>query len=250
MAESTLGRAYRVLYEALCGRHPNPMPWHWQWLASHLLNRDFRAHLPKLTGSVLDIGCGEKPYASLLSSAREYVGADVIAAPTVDVVITPNQPLPLPDERFDAVMITQVMEFVDEPSGLVSEIRRVLKPNGIVLATFPFIFNEHGPGDCRRYSGNAVGSLFAGFSLVVVKRQGGVGSTLAILFLNWVNQSLNLNLALRLVRPLFLPVWLPLSLVINVLALVLDKCDRTASYYTNVFSVLRKDEATSKRQIS
>lgn len=241
MTESTLGRAYRRLYEALCGRHPNPMPWHWQWLPSLLLNREFRVELPKLSGSVLDIGCGQKPYRSLLSATREYVGADVVSGPTVDVVITPNQPLPLPDGHFDAVLITQVMEFVDAPAGLVSEIRRVLKPNGVVVATFPFIFQEHGPGDLVRYTGNAASGLFAGFSPMLIKRQGGVGSTMAILFLNWMNQTLNLNFVLRLLRPLLLPIWLPLCLVVNLLALVLDLLDRTASYYTNVFAVLKKN---------
>src|SRR5690242_326830 len=98
MAESTLGRAYRVLYEALCGRHPNPLPWHWQWLPSHLLNRDFRVELPKLSGRLLDIGCGPKPYRPLLASVQEYIGADVEAGPTVDVLIAPGQPLPLPDQ--------------------------------------------------------------------------------------------------------------------------------------------------------
>ena len=240
MSESRLGRAYRVLYEVLCGRHPKPLPWHWQWLPSHLLNRDFKAQLPKLTGSVLDIGCGQKPYLPLLTSVQEYLGADVAAGPAVDVVFTPNQPLPLPDDRFDAVMITQVMEFVDQPVALASEIRRVLKPNGIVVATFPFIFQEHGPFDLMRYSANAAGTAFPGFTPVLIKRQGGVGSSLGILFLNWLNQTLNLNVFLRLLRPLFLPVWLPLCLIINLLALAMDACDRTASYYTNVLAVLRK----------
>jgi SAM-dependent methyltransferase len=204
------------------------------------LNRDFKAQLPKLTGSVLDIGCGEKPYLPLLTSVQDYVGADVVAGPAVDVLFTPNQPLPFPDERFDAVMITQVMEFVDRPVALVSEIRRVLKPDGIVIATFPFIFQEHGRFDLVRYSANAVDGLFAGFSPVHIRRQGGVGSSVGILFLNWLNQSLNLNVVSRLLRPLFLPVWLPLCLVINLLALAMDACDRTASYYTNVLAVLRK----------
>jgi SAM-dependent methyltransferase len=243
MAESTLGRAYRALYEALCGRHPRPFPWHWQWLPSRLLNRGFKAELPKLNGSLLDIGCGQKPYRPLMTSIHEYVGADVVAGPHVDVLITPNKPLPLPDSRFDAVLITQVMEFVEKPQELAAEIRRVLKPGGVVVASFPFIFQEHGPYDLARYSGNAVGGLFPGFTPVNIRRQGGVGSTLAILFLNWVNQSLNLNLPLRLMRPLLLVLWLPLCLVVNVLALIVDLIDRTASYYTNILAVLKRDGA-------
>lgn len=240
MAESRLGRAYRVLYESLCGLHPNPLPWHWQWLPAHLLNRDLGRELPKLAGSVLDIGCGQNPYRPLMSSAREYVGADVVAGPTVDVVIVPKQPLPLPDAKFDAVVMTQVLEFVDDPDYLIAEIRRVLKPGGVVVASFIFIFNEHGPFDIVRYSGNAVPRLFADFSAGIVRRQGGIGSSLAILFLNWLNQTLNLNIVLRLVRPLLLPVWLPFCLVVNLVALLMDALDRTASYYSNVFVVLRR----------
>jgi SAM-dependent methyltransferase len=241
MAESTLGRAYRVLYEFLCGRHPHELPWHWQWLQSRLLNRDFREHLPALTGSLLDIGCGQKPYRSMLGGVSEYVGADISAGPEVDVLITPNQPLPLPDDRFDAMIMTQVMQYVDEPSLIAAEIRRVLKPGGVAIVTYPFIFNEGGPHDDLRLSANAAEKLFVGFKPVKIKRQGGIGSTMATLFLNWVNQTLNLNFPLRLIRPLLLPVWLPLCLLINLLAILVDILDRTRSYYCNVFAMLEKN---------
>jgi SAM-dependent methyltransferase len=212
------------------------------------LNRGFKAELPKLNGSLLDIGCGEKPYRPLMTSVQEYVGADVVSGPHVDVLIVPNKPLPLPDGRFDAVLITQVMEFVERPAELSAEIRRVLKPGGVVVASFPFIFQEHGPYDLVRYSGNAVAGLFAGFSAVTVKRQGGIGSSLAILFLNWINESLNLVFPLRLLRPLLLPLWLPFCLIVNLLALVFDQCDRTRRYYSNVLAVLRKDSEAAVKE--
>lgn len=241
MTESTLGRAYRVLYEKLCGSHPNLRPWHFQWLAAHLLNRDLGAHLPKLAGRVLDVGCGQQPYRQLLRSADEYLGADVAPGATVDVVISPGEPWPLPDGYVDAVLMTQVVEYLDDIQSVVAEMRRVLKPGGIVIVTFPFLFNEHGAHDLLRLSANAVGPFFVGFTPVTVKRQGGIGSTIGTLFLNWLNQSLNRTPALRLLRPLFLPVWLPLCLVVNLLSLGINWLDRTACYYTNVFAMLRKD---------
>jgi len=240
MAESTLGRAYRVLYEKLCGRHPFLWPWHSQWLAAHLLNRDLKAHLPTVTGRVLDVGCGQQPYRPLLRAAREYVGADVAAGPTVDVVIKPGTPWPVADQQFDAVLMTQVLEYVDDVPALVADLRRVLRRDGTAIVSYPFLFNEHGANDLLRLSALAVPAYFPGFTPVVIRRQGAIGSTLATLFLNWLNQSLNHNRALRLVRPVLLPLWLPLCLLVNLLALLVNACDRTACYYSNVFVVLRK----------
>jgi hypothetical protein len=62
------------------------------------------------------------------------------------------------------------------------------------------------------------------------------------LFLNWLDQSLNLNRPLRLLRPLLLPLWLPLCLVVNLLSLLVNLLDRTNCYYGNVFLVLKKGD--------
>jgi len=242
MAQSTLGRAYRALYEKLCGRHPSLRPWHSQWLAAHLLNRDLEAHLPGLPGRVLDVGCGQQPYRRLLKSASEYAGADVTAGPTVDIVIVPNRPWPIEDGHFDAVLMTQVVEYLNDVEAAVSEMRRVLKPGGIAVVSFPFIFNEHGANDYLRLSARSVPAFFAGFSPLAVSRQGALGSTMGTLFLNWLDQSLNLNRPLRLLRPLLLPLWLPLCLVVNLLSLVVNLLDRTNCYYGNVFLVMRKSD--------
>ncbi len=77
--ESRLGRLYRQTYEALCGKHPHVLPWHFQWLDTIYLARTLKARLPQLGGRVLDVGCGDKPYRALFSQATDYVGIDVVA---------------------------------------------------------------------------------------------------------------------------------------------------------------------------
>lgn len=72
--ESRLGSLYRQLYEALCGKHPRLLPWHFQWLDTLYLARTLKARLPQLAGRVLDVGCGDKPYRALFSQATDYVG--------------------------------------------------------------------------------------------------------------------------------------------------------------------------------
>jgi ubiquinone/menaquinone biosynthesis C-methylase UbiE len=45
--------------------------------------------------------------------------------------------LPFTDQRFDAVVASSVLEYVDEPLVVVAECNRVLKTRGILLCTVP-----------------------------------------------------------------------------------------------------------------
>ena len=71
--ESYVGRLYRLVYEALCGKHPKLMPWHFQWLATFYLSSRLKQYLPGAKGRVLDVGCGDKPYQDLFSDSTDYV---------------------------------------------------------------------------------------------------------------------------------------------------------------------------------
>jgi len=72
--------------------------------------------------------------------------------------------LPFPNETFDAVLIQSVLEHVQDPERVVSEINRVLKKNGIVYAMIPFMQGYHDyPGDYTRYTVEGFKGLFEGF---------------------------------------------------------------------------------------
>ncbi len=47
-------------------------------------------------------------------------------------------------ETFDAVICLEVLEHVKNPVRAVAEVRRVLKPNGVLLLTTPFLYGFHG----------------------------------------------------------------------------------------------------------
>lgn len=80
---------------------------------------------------VLDIGCGSSKYPGA-------VGLDHMPLPGVDVVANLNHVLPFHDGEFDAVFANQVLEHVGNMVGLMSEIHRVLRPGGILLAHMPY----------------------------------------------------------------------------------------------------------------
>jgi SAM-dependent methyltransferase len=103
-------------------------------------------------GDVLDYGCGEMPYRSLFTHSASYRGADIASNPAADVVYEAEGRLPLSDDSVDGVLSTQVLEHVRDPSGYLTECRRVLKPAGRLLLSAPGFWAWHGPGDWRRWT--------------------------------------------------------------------------------------------------
>jgi SAM-dependent methyltransferase len=239
--ESLFGRTYRCIYEGVCGRHPRVHPWHFQWLDTFYLYNGLYKILPKLSGVILDAGCGIKPYRNWFKQVDEYIGLDVVLGEDVDVVISSEQPWPFTDEYFDVILSSQVLEHVEYLEFTLSEMSRVLKRGGQIVLSCPFIYNEHGaPWDFQRFTANRAKMFFPGFQIVSLERQGGIGSTLAILLLNWVEQFLNGTYLTRIFKALMLPMWILVSLAINMVGLLWDRIDKTNAFYNNLLIVVRK----------
>jgi len=236
-----VGNLHGVLHSAICGAHPSVYPWHFQWHALTNLNRDLGELLPTLSGRVLDLGCGRKPYRQLFHSATTYTGCDIIDAPGVDVVIRPGEALPFPDSSFDVVFSTQVFEHVANLQQTIAEIRRVLAPGGQVVVSVPFIFQVHGlPHDYRRLSEFGIAQALDGFHITTVRREGAIGGTLATLFLGWIDTQLDANIVLWCLKIVFMPVWILLAFCTNALGFALDFIDTTDVFYNNILAIAQK----------
>lgn len=237
------GRLYEVVYGTLCGRHPYQRPWHFQWLAVCYLHNDLRLLLKSYGGVVLDVGCGAKPYKGWFGEIDEYVGIDIADGPEVDICIEGRSDAwPLETDKFDVVLCTQVLEHV-QSLQVMRELWRVTKPGGIIVASMPFIYNEHGsPFDYRRYSRHGAREIFleAGWQVIDLRTQGGVGSSVGLLFLNWFDSQLNNGPTLRIVKGIMLPISLAISFVTNMLSWMWDKIDSTHAFYSNVLIVAKK----------
>jgi len=239
---SRLGNLYDRIYSLMCGKHPNVRPWHFQWLPVKDLYADLRRVLPQLSGKVLDVGCGDKPYKGWLSRADLCVGLDVASGPGVDVIAEPGKPWPLETASFDALLCTQVLEHVADLPFVLGEIHRVLKPGGQLAATVPFTYNEHGsPWDFRRFSVHGVKQLFSvHYEITEIKPQGALGSTLGTLLLNWLDATMNQWKVTRISKGFLLPVWVLFSAMVNLIGWLLDKADRTRAFYGNVLVLATK----------
>src|SRR5271154_4091892 len=101
---------------------------------------------------VLDIGCGEGVFAIELARAgAEVLGIDVAEEPLrrararypeLDLRLVDGEgPWELEDASFDVVWAGEVIEHVADTASWLSEVRRVLRSGGTLLATTP----AHGP---------------------------------------------------------------------------------------------------------
>ena len=104
---------------------------------------------------------------------------DITLSPEVDYVCDAHR-LPFSNNSFDLVMVNAVLEHVFEPSTVVEEISRVLKVDGIVLASTPFLQGVHmGAFDFQRFTDLGHRWLFRKFEEIQRGTVGGSGSSLS-----------------------------------------------------------------------
>ncbi len=83
--------------------------------------------------------------------------------------------IPFPDAHFDSILCSEVFEHIFNLPEILQELHRVLKQNGRMLVTCPFVWNEHEvPHDYARYSQYALKDLFtkAGFEIEQFEKSG------------------------------------------------------------------------------
>lgn len=98
--------------------------------------------LPK-GGKVLELGAGDGWQASLLAQHGFAVApVDVASAATgaaqfAPVTIYDGRKLPFPDDSFDAVYSSNVLEHVENFDGIQAELARVLRSDGVAVHCVP-----------------------------------------------------------------------------------------------------------------
>lgn len=133
----------------------------------------------KLTGRMMDFGCGQSPYRPLFDHV-DYTGVDIHVSGFPDGDKRADhyfdgEKTPFSENHFDSILCTEVLEHAFEPAAMLNELHRVLKPGGRLLLTCPFMWELHEePWDYARYTPYAVRSLLkeSGFEVVEEERAG------------------------------------------------------------------------------
>lgn len=107
----------------------------------------------QLTGLVLDYGCGTMPYRDLVDEAggtyrgydRPHYPGAVMSGP---IGSTPFQV----DNQWDAILCTQVVQYIPRPLDLLRQFRFALRAGGHMILTGPTNWAEVEPGDLSRFT--------------------------------------------------------------------------------------------------
>lgn len=122
-----------------------------------------------IKGNVCDFGAGTAKYKSMIiKKSANYIATDVFPNENIDIVCDVEKS-PLKDGEFDTVICTQVLEHTKHPWLVAQEIYRILKKDGIIIVTAPFLVPYHpDPEDNYRFTPSGMETLFkdAGFKIL------------------------------------------------------------------------------------
>jgi SAM-dependent methyltransferase len=191
------------------------------WLIFLLNYQGVKDSLKYIKGKVLDVGCGNKPYIKIIEPVcEEYIGLDrsisLYGTDAVDIIGSADK-LSFDDASLDTVVSFQVLEHLSEPEHFIREAYRVLKPDGKLLLTTPFMWGIHEePYDYYRYTKYGLEYLLKknGFDIISIIQKG----SLWTIFSMFINYSM-----VRFIPKIFLPLFYPLFIINQILALLLEE---------------------------
>jgi SAM-dependent methyltransferase len=138
---------------------------------SHLREDDVRGKQVIDVGS-LDINGSFRPIVERFNPGS-YIGVDIESGPGVDEICNAEDLIDrFGKERFDLVICAETLEHIRNWRRAVSNLKNLLKPNGVLLATTRSLgFDYHGhPFDFWRYEVNDARILFSDLRIETVER--------------------------------------------------------------------------------
>ena len=158
---------------------PQPRsPFSVNWLVHSIHRRCVEAAVGRCArGRILDVGCGEQPFAPLLAAAGdalthlEFDRRRFAATPPGRMGGRPR-PAVSREGSFQTVVSFQVLEHVPRPALMVEEMARVLAPGGRLIVTAPHMWGVHEePRDYFRFTGFGLRQLAGDAGLEVADVQ-------------------------------------------------------------------------------
>ena len=148
----------------------------------------YQKYIPKFAkGKLVDLGCGRAPLFGIYESfVTENICVDWENAESdglhLDLECDLSKELPLPDNEFNTIILSDVLEHIPSPDFLWREMNRILAPEGVVLMNTPFYYCLHAtPHDYYRYTKYALIRFAESnqFEVVLLEPMGGTPEILA-----------------------------------------------------------------------
>ena len=165
---------------------------------------------------VLNIGSGSRKL-----KGKSIVNLDLKRYSNVSLVGNAES-LPFSSFSFDGVITIATLEHIRDIKKAISEIKRVLKPGGLVYAVIPFMAGYHSaPFDYRRWTMEGVKVLFSDFETMDVGVASGPTSAFLWIFQEWLAMLLSFNI--RTLYQILLIILMILTFPLKLLDLFLSK---------------------------
>jgi len=169
------------------------------WLVQYLHDKALKAFVKEHAhGKLIDIGCGTKPYEELYTPYVTYsLGVDhtesIHGLSRIDVAATAYA-IPVKEASFDTVLLTAVLEHLEEPETALTEMFRILKPGGTLILSVPLFWHLHEePRDFYRYTKYGLSYLLtkAGFKTLQLKSLSGFWVTFGAEFVSYLSKTMS-----------------------------------------------------------
>jgi SAM-dependent methyltransferase len=98
--------------------------------------RMIEEQLPDIPGGVVELGAG----AGFMKDILPFViTTEVLSLPGIDVLISPDKPLPFAEGQLRAIVMTDVLHHISAPRSFFAEATRTVKPGGVVVMIEPWV---------------------------------------------------------------------------------------------------------------
>ncbi len=169
------------------------------------LHRALDKNLQEFKGVLLDLGCGEMPYKQYIldynKSITKYIGVDIDFSKDHQAVkpdlYWDGKVIPMKDGSVDTLIATELFEHIGNVETVLKESYRVLKKDGILYFTVPFVWPLHEtPFDEYRYTPYSLTRHLKNskFENIRIEILGGYHAAIAQMLCIWIsNVKLNLH---------------------------------------------------------
>lgn len=125
---------------------------------------------------------------------KDILNLDIIGYGNVNIIADITK-IPLQSGSVDAVILDSVLEHVKQPDVVTKEVLRILKPQGNLFVSIPFMMGFHAcPDDYYRWTEEGAKILLQDFKILKLKAEGGPTSALLWIFQEWLSLVLSFGI--------------------------------------------------------
>lgn len=220
----------------------------WASNRRHLLDSLQNKYKSCYSGIVLDIGGRDRGnFTKPKDEVKKWIFADIVPEHQPDIILdVSNMKSKIATESIDVVNAIELFEHVEKIHEGLAECYRIVKQNGVMILSVPFLYPVHGdPYDFQRWTKTKWKQELEmlGFSIEAIEIMGGFHSILSGMCKTWINA---LPLGLKYPFRLFFPILDLIKRVDNLNFIIQNP--KFSGYHGGYFFKVRKVSQPNKHQ--